>query len=439
LTIRRKTDGGNFMEGEANRTMLFARGLAFADTDKSKNFAFVDFEEDFYVPSLQDAAMAFGTRIIRSCHNMHETIPNIALKLANMRVTGYEIAKIACKVNSLAEVTTMFREARKIKGSEHIVCAMGPFGLPSRILSTFFNSYLMYVSPSEMLKNTAEIGHIDPATLEAVYHFHRIGAATKIFGVTGYPLTQTRSPEIHNAGYARHGMNSVYIPIRASTIEETLEFADTLGIRGLSVTIPHKESVLKYLSAKSDVVQKIGACNTMVRTPDGWYGDNTDAKGLELALLDFLKVKNFSGMRIAIIGAGGAAKAAAYAVKKLKGKACIFNRTITKAKLLAEQYGFKWARLNSDSFSLLEKYSELIIQTTSKGMGSVDASTRDNDPLYFYNFSGKETLYDIIYTPDVTPVMARAAQAGCRTAGGFSMLQHQGYEQFLLFTGETYD
>jgi 3-dehydroquinate dehydratase/shikimate dehydrogenase len=316
---------------------------------------------------------------------------------------------------------------------------MGPFGLPSRILSAFFNSYLMYVSPSEMLKNTAEVGHIDPITLDEVYHFHRIGAATKIFGVTGYPLTQTRSPEIHNAGYARHRMNSVYIPIRAATIEEALEFADTLGIRGLSVTIPHKESVLKYLSVKSDVVQKIGACNTLVRTPDGWHGDNTDAKGLELALLDFLRVKDFSGMRIAIIGAGGAAKAAAYAVKKLKGKACVFNRTIAKAKLLAEQYDFEWSKLDEESFSLLEKYSDLIIQTTAKGMGAKGAPDRDNDPLYFYNFSGKEALYDIIYMPEVTPVMARAAQAGCRTAGGFSMLQHQGYEQFLLFTGEAYD
>lgn len=439
LTIRRNIDGGKFTEGEANRSMLFARGLAFADNNSANNFAYVDFEEDFYVPSLQDAALAFGTHIIRSYHNMHETIPNIASKIANMRVTGYEIAKVACWANSLSDVSAIFSETQKLKGENHIVCAMGPFGAPSRILSPLLNSYLTYVSSDETIQNMQKIGHIAPSALHEIYHFSSINDKTKIFGIVGYPLEKTLSPEFHNAGYKFLGMDSVYIPMRAGTIEEALEFADMLNIQGLSVTTPFKEAVLKHLSSKSDEVQKIGACNTLVRTPTGWHGDNTDARGIEQALLDFLGVKNLSGMRVAIIGAGGAAKAAAYTVKKLKGKACIFNRTVIKAKNLAEKYGFKWVAFNTEMFTQLPKYSDLIIQTTSKGMGSKDVSGRDNDPLYFYNFSGKEALYDIIYMPEVTPVMARAAQAGCRTAGGFSMLQHQGYEQFLLFTGEAYD
>jgi len=438
LTIRRNIDGGKFTEGEANRSMLFARGLAFADNDSKNNFAYVDFEEDFYVPSLQDAALAFGTRIIRSCHNMQETIPNIARKIANMRVTGYEIAKVACWANSLADVSEMFKDLQKIQGADHIVTAMGPFGAPSRILAHALNSYLTYVSSEETIENMQKIGHISPFALHDTYNFSRIDANTQTFGVVGYPLEKTLSPEFHNAGYKFFDMNSVYIPIRSRTIEEALEFADTLNIQGLSITTPYKEVVLKYVSEKSDRVKIIGACNTLVRTPSGWCGENTDAIGLERALLSFLGVKNLSGMRVSIVGAGGAAKAAAYTVKKLKGKACVFNRTVIKAKDLAEKYGFKWVAFDTEMFTQLSKYSDLIIQTTTKGMGSTDESNQDNDPLFFYNFTGKEALYDLVYTPEITPIMARAKQAGCKVQGGISMLHKQADEQFFLFTGKQY-
>jgi 3-dehydroquinate dehydratase/shikimate dehydrogenase len=438
LTIRRKADGGNFAEGEASRTMLFARGLAFAEKDTSKNFAYVDFEEDFYVPSLQDATLAFGTRIIRSCHNIHGYVPALAAKIVNLRVTGYEIAKVACMATTLADVSDMFREAQKLKGTEHILCAMGPLGQPTRILSSFLGSYLTYTSPEEMNSVMRNIGHIDPKTLEEIYHFHAIDYNTKIFGIIGYPLEKTASPLLHNSGYQNHGMNAVYIPVRAFEITNAFEFADMLDMKGLSVTIPHKETVLKYLSEKSASVQKIGACNTIVKTSSGWSGYNTDAVGIEHALKEFLGVKNLRGIKTSIIGAGGAGRAVAYAVKKMKGKACVFNRTAIKAKKIAELYGFKWALLDADSFDLLEKHSDLIIQTTSKGMGSTGPSDNENDPLIFYDFTGKEALYDIIYTPETTPVMARAAAAGCKVSNGLSMLKYQGYEQYRIFTGEEY-
>lgn len=82
---------------------------------------------------------------------------------------------------------------------------------------------------------------------------------------------------------------------------------------------------------------------------------------------------------------------------------------------------------------LLREYSEIIVQTTSKGMGSADESSEENDPLWFYDFSGEELLYDIIYEPETTPVMARAAKAGCRVHNGYTMLKYQGEEQFRLF------
>ena len=221
-------------------------------------------------------------------------------------------------------------------------------------------------------------------------------------------------------------------------MEEALDFADAVGIKGLSVTVPHKESILPHLVEQSPQVKAIGACNTIVRTESGWSGYNTDADGIMEALKEFLGVKDLSHLRVAIIGAGGAARGVAYAVRHLKGKACIFNRTVAKAKRIADSFGFKWATLGPESQQQLDKYCDVIIQTTSKGMGAHLPSTEDNDPLYFYDFKGTEALYDIVYHPEVTPVMHRASLAGCKVSNGYSMLQYQGYRQFKYFTGEDY-
>lgn len=444
LTIRRKIDGGTFTEGEAARTTLFARGLAFADQDASKNFAYIDMEDDFYVPCLQDAALAFGTKIIRSYHNMHNSIDNLVEKIQSLRVTGYEIPKVAVMANSLSDVTNLYRQVLEVKKQdkgEHIVLAMGSFGLPSRILTDRFGSMLSYTSPQETLTNYKEIGHIDPISLQEVYNFKTIDNDTKIFGITGYPLSTTGSPRIHNKGYKNHGINATYIPIKAKKIEEAVEFADVLGISGLSVTVPHKEEVLDLVQSMTEVTGEIGACNTIVKKENEWKAYNTDVYGFSKALLEFVGTKNLSRMKVAIIGAGGAARAAAHVVHSLRGKACIFNRTLYKARALAEYYNFKWAGLDYDSLDALERYSDLIIQTTSVGLG-VDENESDfstHDPISFYSFLGRELVYDMIYSPEKTPLLRRAEKAACRTANGLDMLKYQAEEQFLLFTGEQYD
>ncbi len=233
-------------------------------------------------------------------------------------------------------------------------------------------------------------------------------------------------------------MNAVYIPFSANHVEESIEFADSLGIKGFSVTIPHKEAVLPSLKQISAEAGEIGACNTVVKKGGDWYGYNTDAIGISRALLEFLGVKNFKKMKIAIIGAGGAARAAAHAVKDLHGKACIFNRTLSRAKETAETYNFKWTALDPSSRYLLEEYSDLIIQTTNIGMGSTPEEL-SKDPLFFHDFMGTEAVYDVIYHPGKTKLLRRAEKAGCKISNGYSMLLYQAYKQFELFTGSTYE
>ena len=439
LTIRRDIDGGLFTGGEFARTNLYARALAFANPDKSKNFAFVDFEDDFHIPSIQDAAMAFGVKIIRSYHNMKDPVTNIRERCDIMRKTGYEIPKIAFMPHSLSDVLNLIKEGERMTQYEHILCAMGPLGFPSRILASYTNSFLTYVSPQEVLENTKAIGHIDPVTINDVYHFHSINQDTSLYGITGWPLLKTSSPEIHNKGYAAKGMNAVYIPYRSPLIADTLSFCEGIGVKGLSVTIPHKESVLYYLHEQSPEVVQIGACNTIVRKNNKWLGYNTDAPGFRRALEEFLGPVKIKHKKVAVIGAGGAAKAIVYVLKQMGARVCIFNRTVETAAQLADKYGFNYCQLDAHCAAKLDEYSTLIVQTTSVGMNAEGPSNSDNDPIYFYDFRGNELLFDIIYEPAITPVMKRASLAGCRVCNGYKMLEYQGYEQFKLFTGQEYE
>ena len=438
LTIRRVIDGGLYDGGEAARTTLFARALSFVNQDSAKNFAYVDFEEDFNVQSLVDAAMAFGIKIIRSVHDMKNPIKNISERIAKLRKTGYEIPKIAFMPHSLQDVTDFYEEASRLNSNNQILCAMGMFGTSSRVLSAKFHSYLTYTSPEDLGGSLAAIGHMDPKMLNDLYHFQMLDKDTCLFGITGYPLKVTSSPLLHNKRYAEESMNAVYIPFRAEAVADAFRFAKILDVKGFSVTIPHKEGIIDFLTKMDKKVREIGACNTVVHDGDEWIGYNTDCTGFERALLEFTGLDNLKGKRVAIIGAGGAAKAIAYSVKTLGAKGCIFNRTALRARKLAEQYDFEYGGLDTEAIPKLKKYSDIIIQTTSKGMGSVSAPDETNDPIWFYDFTGKEMVYDIVYEPEITPIMARASVAGCKVHNGFSMLKYQGEEQFRLFK-EVYD
>jgi len=435
LTIRRKSDGGQFVEGEGSRTAMLARGLAFADTNPQKNFSYIDLEEDLQVPSIEEAARAFGTRIIRSVHNMTGPETDILRMVRRLRRTKDEIAKIAFTPRNLADVTRLFREARECAGEEYILIAMGQYGIPSRILSPLLGSSICFTASEESIRSQQNpLAHIDPITLNEVYNIRNVTDRTRIFGVTGNPLVATSSPLIHNKGYRKQGLDAVYLPIKAETIEEALEFAEETGITGLSVTLPFKETVLPYLDEISAQTGEIGACNTILRNADAWNGYNTDAPGFSRALLEFLGRKDLKRLKISIIGAGGAARAITHAVKELGGKACVFNRTTDKARELASHYNFKWSTLDAGCRLMMENYSDVIIQTTNVGM----PPDIDHDIIDFYSFNGHEAVYDVIYHPEKTHMLKRAEKAGCRVCNGYSMLKYQAHIQYRLFTGEDY-
>jgi 3-dehydroquinate dehydratase/shikimate dehydrogenase len=213
-----------------------------------------------------------------------------------------------------------------------------------------------------------------------------------------------------------------------------MRLAEEIGISGLSITTPYKEEILPYLSYKSIEVIFTGACNTVVAGPQGWMGYNTDAAGFSDSLLTFMGRKDFKGRKITIIGAGGAARAVAAEVYRLKGKALILNRTPARARSLAEPYRFAWAGFDGKGTDLMEKYSNLIIQTSPVGM----APNTDEDPLGFYKFSGRETVMDLVYKPEKTVCLTRAEAAGCRVINGLDMLHRQARYQYTHFLNKEF-
>jgi 3-dehydroquinate dehydratase/shikimate dehydrogenase len=429
LTIRRSMDGGAFVGGEGSRITLLSKGLAFAEADRRRNFAYVDLEEDLYIPSLVEAARTFGTRIIRSWHNLQGVDEDLSAKILRLRHTGEEIVKAAVTPRSLEDVIRVYRAARETAGMDKILLCMGEFGVNTRILADFLGSFLSYAVPKEPDLPPAAPGQLDPRELAELYRFREINSQTRIFGIAGYPLKFSGSPRFFNTVFGIENTNAVYIPFPAPSIKPLLQLAKELEVSGLSVTVPHKEESLSFLSYESDDVQSIGACNTLVRKSGGWWGFNTDARGFSDSLLEFIGRKNLRGMKVTIVGAGGAARAAAYEVHRLKGKALIINRSPARARELASRYGFAWSALDGKGIEMMDKYADIIIQATSVGMeGGIDA-----EPLAFYKFTGRELVMDFIYKPEKTRCLLRAEEAGCKILNGYDMFIRQARYQYGRF------
>ena len=442
LTIRRDIDGGHFAGGEGARVKLFANGLAYANADSRLNYAYVDIEDDLEVPSLEEAARTFGTRIIRSFHNINGAIDDIQSKLKSMRRAGDEILKLALSVTSTSDVLRMYKASKAFSSvqpyanQDKILICMGHYGTYSRILAERFGSFLTYCGALSENETPAAPGQMDVCDLAELFRFKKITKNTEIYGIAGNPLKTSVSPWFFNTIFSLQNNDAVYVPFPVDSITEFLELADELDVKGLSVTVPYKESVLPYLENKSNAVTMIGACNTMYRYPNGWFGDNTDCTGFSSSLLEFIKRKNLKYIKITVIGSGGVAKSVAAEIYRLGGKALILNRTIYKAKNLAEKYNFRWGGLpqnggDSQIIKLISRYNDIIIQASSAGMEGNEAE----DFLELYSFTGKETVMDLVYTPSETPFLKRAAAAGCKTINGYDMGIRQACNQYINFFG----
>ena len=426
LAVRRQRDGGHWGLGERERRQLLKVSL-------SGGYDYVDLEEDLEDPDLARKVKRAGGRVIRSLHDFSTVPDQLAERCRRLPHGPGEIPRMAVMPQSTKDLPILAEAYRQLEGEEKILIGMGEHGLFSRILATKLGCFLTYCSASGA--EAAAPGHLDPRTLVELYRFRMQDQETFLCAVIGKPIAHSRSPEFHNRGYQALGLNGVYIPVLVDQARSFFRLAELVGMKGFSVTMPHKQGVMAHLSERDTTLEGIGACNTVVRRPrGGWFGTNTDVRGFLAPLEKQAPELLEAGSRATVIGAGGGARSVVYALRSRGIRPLIVNRTAEKAKALAEFFDCDWGGIDAEGVARIGENADLIVQATSVGM----QPEPEADPVPEYRFSGLEVVYDLVYQPLMTVFRRRAQDAGCRTVSGLDMLFAQGAAQFKYFTGVEY-
>ncbi len=244
---------------------------------------------------------------------------------------------------------------------------------------------------------------------------------TRILGVAGYPCAHSKGPHLFNGLFTGYGLNCFYTLFEDPDIGRIMKIARALDARGLSVTIPFKQDVMAYLDEVDEhAAQQIGAVNTVVFACGAAIGYNTDWLGIRKPLV------GMKGAKAVLLGAGGVASAAVYALTDLGMDVTILNRTPDHAKDLAKRFGCRWAAW--DAFDELRP--DLVVNATPLGM---EPDTRS--PLKEAQLYPDLTVFDLVYTPPITPLIEMARAKGCTTITGTGLFIEQAKEQFYLWFG----
>lgn len=433
LTVRRRCDGGNFTDGEGARLVMMAKAISFAKKDSKANFAYIDLEDDFHVDTLEEACRTFGTRIIRSHHYLDGVPENLDEIWENLSEEDDVVPKLAVSPPDSTELARFLQWSATLPDREKILMVMGEVGVPARILAGRLGSMLTFASVPSSGATRAAPGQLSPQVLSTIYRSHEVDDKSDCYVLLGAKsIIGSMSPFLHSRAFRDAGKDALMVPLPSDSIKAALENMRFFGAKGAAVTVPFKEEVLPFLTFQSVDVQHIGACNTLIFRDDGLAGYNTDADGFERSALEFLNRADFRGMKVTLLGAGGAAKSVALALYRKGAECIILNRTISTARALARKYGFRWGPLDDRAMDLIAEYSDLIVQATSIGMQGGPGG----DPLSFYEFDGHERVFDLIYNPGKTQVLKRAEAAGCQILNGYRMLCYQAAGQYRLWMGE---
>ena len=270
-----------------------------------------------------------------------------------------------------------------------------------------------------------------------------INSNTKIVGVIGHPIKHTLSPAMHNYAFNKLKLDYVYLPfdISSTGLKDSLKGMIALGIKGINVTVPHKERIMEYMDELSDSAKIVGAVNTVVNDNGTLIGYNTDVNGIIETLKEFKD--DINGKTVSVLGAGGAARSVIYTlinnfnVKKIN----IINRTVEKAESLKDYFSSKmlfekiktYELIPPDVTEILAK-SKLIINASSIGMSPEDDDSPTTIPE---SFSNNQIVFDIVYNPRETKFLALAKSQGALTINGLKMFVEQGAKSFELWTNET--
>src|ERR1700690_2568095 len=356
---------------------------------------------------------------LASAHFFRGMPPNlnrVAAELSRMRP---DAIKIAAQCNTLAETLKLLHLAHGRKNV--VVVPMGESALPGRVLALRAGSALAYSA----VENATAPGQVSFERMKDAYRADHLTGKTRVYGVIGDPIGHSLSPVIQNAGFQARKMDAVFLPFLVRDLKDFLRAVKPLGIAGISVTLPHKQAILRDLNGCDPLAAAIGAVNTVVVRGGGkLYGYNTDYIGVLRALEKRIELR---GSRVLIVGAGGAARAVAFALAQSGASVCICARRPAKAKSLAHAVGGS-AVLRE---SLRKEYFDAIVNATPLGMHPLT----NRSPLEARELNCR-LVFDTISRPGGTKSAHIAKGRGIETVSGVEMFVAQGIAQWEIWTGE---
>ena len=441
IATARPTDQGGQFHGSQDERLNLLKKVGQARP------AFIDFEWPHFVGSAKagqlissitsDSIGADKPGLILSFHDFDKVPANLDNLVSEMTGAPAAVIKVVCFAQSIRDNFSLFDCAHRASRPS-IVFAMGQAGEISRVLAAKLSTFLSFSSLS--VAESSAPGQIPMDQLRSLYRWDNISRQTGVYGVVASPVGHSLSPAIHNAAFEATGFDGLYLPFLVEPgYDNFAAFMDGflkrpwLDLRGLSITIPHKENALRYLSEHGSNVdplaQRIGSLNTLVTSPDGRIaGHNTDLDAALEALTagSGITRADLAGQQVAVLGAGGAARAVVAGLTQAQAKVLIYNRTAARAQQLAKEFDATAVPL----CQLARTSARIIINTTSLGMHPDTKAS----PFPTEDLKPGMTVFDTIYNPPQTRLLAEAAQAGARTISGTQMFINQAARQFQLWT-----
>ncbi len=356
-------------------------------------------------------------RILLSFHDFRATPRSFAPLFALARRFAADGVKIAAQARTIADSRRVLRLVRGRR--DVVVVPMGEAGLPARILALRAGSALAY---APVAAATAP-GQVSLHDLRHLYRAHALTRRSRVYGVIGDPVGHSLSPLLHNTGFVERKFDAVYLPFLVKDLPDFLRALPEFGIRGFSVTLPHKQAILRHLAECDPLAAEIGAVNTVVVRADGsLFGCNTDYVGVLRALESRLQLL---GSRVLVFGAGGSARAAAFALARAGAVVAVCARRENRARELARAVGGEALPRRA----LRSEFFDAILNSTPVGMHP-RAGISPLSPAELHC----RIVMDLIYRPEKTHLLKLAERRGCATVSGVDMFLAQGIAQWEIWT-----
>jgi 3-dehydroquinate dehydratase/shikimate dehydrogenase len=424
FTVRRGADGGLWRGPEDKRQRLMREAIV-AGVD------FIDVEMD-----VAREIRRFGkTQRIISYHNLKQTPPDLLSYAQQCEEMDADVVKIACRAHSLADAMKILQVASKME-TPTIAIAMGEIGSFTRVLGAKYGAPFTYANFNVDRSFAPGMYRFDE--LKRDFFYDEINAETEVYAVIGDPIGHSLSPPIHNAAFRAVGQNKVMVPILmpGDRLKASLDDVAWLGIKGYSITIPHKQAVLPLLTQADGAVDRTSACNTMIVKDDGTkVGYNTDYR----AAMDSLEaayggpspdgVSPLMNKNVLILGAGGVARPIGFGMVRRGAIVTLCNRNDEKATKLAEELTCRSAAWTMRASMI----PDILINCTPVGM----QPNVDDTPMPPAGFRPGMVVMDTVYHPENTMFLKLARERDCRTVSGVDMFIRQAGIQSQLYTGQN--